>query len=130
MAHVAKPVTSPHLIRRSGETLSRGPKQPDDILGHVPHRDRGRRVCYEALVDELLGETVELPSRHAWPHVLFEHFQASRGYPSTLTHRLELRRALADDQASSSLPTALRICSVTFGISCSASTVTRRSRSA
>src|SRR5918999_3381709 len=123
VAHVAKPVTSPHLIRRRGETLPRGPEQPDDILGHVPHRDGGRRVCYEALVadadvqgdnvavlqavgawdavhdhgvgrgadrsreslislelrlasaivDELLSETVELPSSHAWPDVLLQH---------------------------------------------------------
>ncbi len=50
MANVAKPVTRAHLIRRRGQTLSRGRKQPEDILGHVPHRDRGRRVCYEALV--------------------------------------------------------------------------------
>src|ERR671910_1359907 len=180
VAHVAKPFCRPHLIRRRGEALSRGRKQPEDVLGHVSHGDGGRRVCYETLVadadvqgdyvaalqavgardavhdhgvrrgadgsrepliplelglasalaDELLGEPVELPSRHAWPHVFLEHFQASRGYPSTLTHRLELRRALADDQASSSLPTASRMSSVTFGISCAASTVTRRSRSA
>src|ERR671921_208351 len=50
MAHVAKPVTSPHLIRRRGQTLPRGSEQTDDILGHVPDRYRGRRVSYEALV--------------------------------------------------------------------------------
>src|ERR671910_86852 len=50
VAHVAKSVASPHLIRRRGETLPRGAEQPDDILVHVPHRDGGRRVCYETLV--------------------------------------------------------------------------------
>src|SRR5215203_4066533 len=50
VAHVAKPVTSPHLIRRRGQTLPRGYEQPDYIFGHVPDRDRGRRVCYEALI--------------------------------------------------------------------------------
>src|SRR5215204_4683302 len=180
VANVAEPVARAHLVRRRGETLSCGREQPDDILGHVPDRDGGRRVGYEALiadadvegdyvavleavrardavhdhgvwrgadrsrksliplelglasavVDELLSETVELPSRHAWPDVLLQHLQASRGYPSTLTHRLELRLALADDQASSFLPTAPSMSCVTFGISCSASTVMRRSRSA
>src|SRR5215207_10433859 len=179
MANVAKPVTRAHLIRRRGQTLSRGRKQPEDILGHVPHRDRGRRVCYEALVadadvqgdyvaglqavgtrdavydhgvgrgadgsrepliplelrlasalvDELFGETVELPRGHARPDVLLEHLETARGYLSTLGHRLELRLALADYQASSFRLTAPRISSVTFGISCSASTVMRRSRS-
>src|SRR5688500_13834236 len=83
-----------------------------------------------AVADELLGETVELPRRHAGPHVFLEHLQAGCGYPSALTHRLELSLALADDQASSSLPTAPKMSSVTFGISCSASMVMRRSRSA
>src|SRR5919112_2824040 len=180
MAHVAKPFARAHLIRSRGQTFPRGPEQADDILGHVPHRDGGRRVCYEtlvadadvqgdyvavlqavgardsvhdhgvgrgadgsrepliplelgltsAVVDELLGETVELPSRHAWPYVLLQHLQAGCGYAPALAHRLEFRCALADDQASPSLPTAPRISSVTFGISCSASMVTRRPRPA
>src|SRR5687768_11577122 len=179
VAHVAEPLASPHLIRRRGETLSRGRKQPEDVLGHVSHGDGGRRVRHEALVadadvqrdyvatlqavgardavhdhgvrrgadgsrepliplelglasalvDELLGEPVELPRRHARPDVLLQHREATRGYAPALTHRLELRGALADDQASS-LPTAPRMSCVTFGISCSASTVTSRSRSA
>src|SRR5215210_783535 len=82
------------------------------------------------VVDELLGEAVELPRRHAGSDVLLEHLQAGRGYAPAFPHRLELRLTLADDQASSSRPTASRMSSVTFGISCSASTVTRRSRSA
>src|SRR5215203_5062266 len=169
VAHVAQPVARAHLIRRRGETLPRGRKQPDDLLGHLPDRDGGRRVRYEALVadadvegdyvaafqavgagdavhdhgvgrgadrsrepliplelglaaaviDVLLGETVELPRRHTGPDVLLEHLQAARGYPPALGHRLELRLALADDQASSIRPTAPKISSVTFGISCS-----------
>src|SRR5215207_6891302 len=50
VANVAKPITSPHLIRRRGKTLPRGPEQPDNLLGHVPHRDGGSRVGYEGLV--------------------------------------------------------------------------------
>src|SRR5918992_3527866 len=72
VAHVAKPVTSPHLIRRRGETLPRGPEQPEDILGHVPDRDRGRRVCYEALVADadVQGDNVAvLQAVGAWDAV-------------------------------------------------------------
>src|ERR687890_1957991 len=180
VAHVAEPLAGPHLIRRRGETLSRGRKQPEDVFGHVSHGDGGRRVCYEtlvadadvqgdyvaalqavgardavhdhgvrrgadgsgetliplelglapALVDELLGEPVELPRRHARLDVLLQHRKAGGGYAPALAHRLEFRPALADDQAPSSLPTAPKMSSVTFGISCSASTVMSRPRSA
>src|SRR5918997_2055374 len=92
--------------------------------------DRGREPLVPlelglapAIVDELLGETVELPGGHAGADAILEHLQAARRYASTFRHRLELRVALADDQASSIRPTAERISSVTCGISCAASTV-------
>src|SRR5215218_8401976 len=50
MAHITQPVARAHLIRRRGQTLPRGPEQPDDLLGHLPHGDGGRRVGYEPLV--------------------------------------------------------------------------------
>src|SRR5829696_9149230 len=50
VADVAKPVAGTHLSRRRIETLLRGPEQPEDVLVHVPDRDGGRRVGYEALV--------------------------------------------------------------------------------
>src|ERR671910_2103820 len=39
VAHIAKLFAGSHLIRRRGETLSRGRKQPEDVLGHVSHGD-------------------------------------------------------------------------------------------
>src|ERR687890_1364949 len=56
--------------------------------------DRGREPLVPlelglapALVDELLGQTVELPGGHAGTDVLLEHLQAARRYSSTLGHR-------------------------------------------
>src|SRR5215213_9676679 len=180
MAHVAKPFASAHLIRSRGQTFPRGPEQAHDILRHVPHRDGGRRVCYEtlvadadvqgdyvavlqavgardsvhdhgvgrgadgsrepliplelgltsAVVDELLGETVELPSRHAWPYVLLQHLEAGCVLAPPPPPPLGFRFVFADVQASPPFPPAPGISFVPFGFSCRGSMVTRRPRSA
>src|SRR5918997_1815528 len=49
VAYVAKPVTRPHLIRRRSETLPSSAKQPDDLIGHLPHSNGGCCVGHETL---------------------------------------------------------------------------------